>query len=107
MTSADTKPTSLELLDRLIDAVEQGKAITVAEVFLARQHVIADILAAKPPPSDGERRYTLAEARQLLAERECAGRGHDLDQVRNGAGDSVAVFCGRCGLSFAPVDRHA
>ncbi len=54
-----------------------------------------------------EGRYTLAEARQLLAEQECAGRGHDLDQIRNGAGDSVAVFCERCGLSFAPVDRRA
>lgn len=106
MPSADTKPTSVELLDRLIDAIEQGKALTVAEVFLARQHVIADIMAAKPP-TDGEPRYTLAEARQLLAEQECAREGHDLEQARSGAGAMLSVFCGRCGMSFTPAGRDA
>jgi hypothetical protein len=50
----------------------------------------------------GELRYTLAEARRLLNERECREHGHDLDQQRYMDGTTVLVFCSRCGLTFEP-----
>lgn len=57
------------------------------------------------PPSDnpgGEPRYTLAEARRLLSERECRDDGHDLDCQRWADGSTVLVFCSRCGATFEP-----
>lgn len=48
-----------------------------------------DLPAAEP-------RYTLAQARQRLAEDECAEHGHDYDIVTSDAGP-VAIDCSRCG----------
>lgn len=50
-------------------------------------------------------RYTLEEARQLLAERECRHSGHELEQVTDGAGQVKRILCSRCGASFVP-ERH-
>lgn len=61
-----------------------------------------------PPPSGaGEPRYTLAEARRLLDEQDCARDGHDLEQVRWGAGPVVRVECGRCPVTFVPPELPA
>ncbi len=54
-----------------------------------------------------EERYTLAEAKQILARQECDREGHDLDAtvVRDGAGRSVLhlVRCYRCKATFKEV----
>jgi hypothetical protein len=53
------------------------------------------------PASDaGEPRYTLAEARKVLAEQNCRDDGHDLNQQWRVDGGTVLVFCGRCGATF-------
>lgn len=49
-----------------------------------------------------EPRYTLAEAKRLLAERECREHGCDLRQQQYADGSTVLVFCDRCGLTFEP-----
>lgn len=57
-----------------------------------------------PAPASGtdEPRYTLAEARRLLAEQNCRDDGHDLNQQWRVDGGTVLVFCGRCGATFEP-----
>jgi len=46
---------------------------------------------------NGDGLYTLEEARREMARRECAGFGHDLDIVYQGA-EPVRLVCGRgCG----------
>jgi hypothetical protein len=50
----------------------------------------------------GEPRYTLAEARRLLAERKCREDGCDLRQQRHADGSAILVFCERCGQTFEP-----
>jgi hypothetical protein len=55
-----------------------------------------------PTSGTGEPRYTLAEARRLLAERECREHGCDLQQQRYADGSTTLVFCERCGLTFEP-----
>jgi hypothetical protein len=52
----------------------------------------------------GEPRYTLAEARRLLDEQDCVRHGHDLEQVRWGAGPVVRVICSRCPVTFVPPE---
>ncbi|MDL4812790.1 hypothetical protein [Actinomadura opuntiae] len=45
-----------------------------------------------------EPRYTLDQARQLLARQECRARGHDLDIVTSTAGEPLSAHCSRgCG----------
>lgn len=50
-----------------------------------------------------EPRYTLDEARAVLAARDCASHGHDLDEVRTLAGETLWVCCTRCPARFVPV----
>lgn len=50
-----------------------------------------------------EDRYTLDEAKALLAEEECHRHGHDLNSVRTGAGDTLWVYCSNCPARFAPT----
>ena len=63
------------------------------------------------PPEDGTAsgpRYTLAEARHLLNQRECVGRGHAIEVICNGLStDPVRVLCGRCGDSWAVQPKEA
>jgi len=47
-----------------------------------------------------QQRYTLDEARQLLAEQECRREGHDLEQIRDVGYVVIRVLCTRCGASF-------
>lgn len=54
--------------------------------------------------AETEPRYTLAEAKQRLAEMDCARDGHDLEQVRWGAGPVVRVVCARCPITFVPPE---
>jgi hypothetical protein len=49
-------------------------------------------------------RYTLAQARQILAEQECHHDGHDLEQVRGDGLRIVRLICGRCGVTFVPKE---
>lgn len=46
-----------------------------------------------------EKTYTLDEAREELARRECTFHGHDWDIVSRADGVPIAIICGRCGLS--------
>jgi hypothetical protein len=52
----------------------------------------------------GEPRYTLAEARRILDEQDCVRNGHDLEQVRWGAGPVVRVTCTCCPVTFVPPE---
>ena len=47
-------------------------------------------------------RYTLDEARQLLAERECRHSGHELEQITDATGAVVRAVCSRCMAVFVP-----
>jgi len=51
-----------------------------------------------------EPRYTLAEAREMLANEKCDREGHLLTPVRWGAGPVVRVECGRCPVTFVPPE---
>ena len=57
-----------------------------------------------PPAGGGEPRYTLEEARELLDAESCTRDGHDLRQVRWGAGPVVRVGCRRCPVMFVPPE---
>jgi hypothetical protein len=78
------------------------------------QSFTIEVIDAPPDGGDdpgdsgtGEPRYTLAEARQELRRRECAGRGHDTEVICNGLStDPVKVVCGRCGDSWAVLSRE-
>lgn len=53
-----------------------------------------------------EPRYTLDEARALLAAQDCASNGHSLNEVRTGAGDTLWVYCDRCPARFVPAAEN-
>lgn len=44
-----------------------------------------------------EPRYTLDEAEEVFAARECDLHGHDFEFLVSGAGDLTGMLCGRCG----------
>lgn len=48
------EPTSVHLLSLLVEAVQRGKNPTVAEVALVREHVVADLKAAREDSTAGE-----------------------------------------------------
>lgn len=52
--------------------------------------------------------YTLNEAREELARRQCAAGGHDFETVLNGCGEPVQMFCsnacGRGPWNICPSD---
>lgn len=54
-----------------------------------------------------EPRYTLDEARALLAAQDCASEGHSLNGVRTAGGDTLWVYCTRCSVRFVPVEAPA
>jgi hypothetical protein len=43
-----------------------------------------------------EQRYTLAEAKQKIAEEDCKFLGHDFEHVTSTNGTLVALCCARC-----------
>lgn len=45
----------------------------------------------------GEKKYTLAEAKQMLERQECAVQGHDLSFLMDGGCDLTGAYCARCG----------
>lgn len=47
-----------------------------------------------------EPKYTLEEARQVMARRECAMHGHDFDVLQKMGGEPYMVLCSRCGRSW-------
>lgn len=50
-------------------------------------------------------RYTLEEASRELNKRTCAQDGHDFVHIVNGMGDLIRIDCGRCGRTWATVER--
>lgn len=78
-------------IDGLADMVEKARA----DGYVAG--------TAEGPPQ----RYTLDEARQLLAEKQCDEEGHDLDQVAINRGDGPRTWhiaCLRCTTIFVPKE---
>lgn len=47
-----------------------------------------------------EPRYTLAEAREIIAKQTCAQVGHDLYTVNSVAGDPASIYCSRCAAKW-------
>lgn len=52
-----------------------------------------------------EPRYTLAEAREKLAEAECGAHGHSFDHVLLASGDLQLVLCSTCQRTWDVVER--
>ena len=46
------------------------------------------------------RKYLLREARDIIAQHECAFHGHDFEVIASGACVPQVVLCGRCGQSW-------
>jgi hypothetical protein len=53
-----------------------------------------------------EEKYTLAEARQKIAEEDCLRHGHELNQMLTASGATVRVVCERCGTAWALVETR-
>lgn len=47
-----------------------------------------------------EQRFTLDEARKVIARQACAMQGHDFEVLTELGGGPRTVFCRRCGLSW-------
>jgi hypothetical protein len=54
--------------------------------------------------AETEPRYTLDEVREILDRENCTRAGHDLKQIRWGAGPVVRVECRRCPVTFVPPE---
>lgn len=59
-----------------------------------------------PSQSDDEPRYTLDEARRLLAERECAIHGHSWDVITRDGGPH-SLICSNCGEARRVLQHEA
>jgi hypothetical protein len=56
--------------------------------------------------SQGEPRYTLEEAKQILRESECSTYGHSYDIISTFDGSPAALSCSNgCGKSWKVVDN--
>lgn len=54
-----------------------------------------------------EERYTLAEARILLAVERCRTFGHEFTELKDGMGDIISMHCEVCPLVLVPeVSKH-
>lgn len=52
--------------------------------------------------TDTDRRYTLAEAERVLAQRACAHNGHDFTVITSAGGSApTLIVCDRCGTTWA------
>lgn len=49
---------------------------------------------------EDEERFTLAEAKKILAEEECRWRGHSTSQIVNGLGEILGLVCDTCGAEW-------
>lgn len=55
--------------------------------------------------STKEKRYTLREARAIIAQQQCGAAGHDLEIVVSGTGDPTDLLCACCGRMWAVIER--